>query len=40
MFYNDELEDVANLFGDGKVPFDQVQLGHIEAVEENIEQNS
>jgi len=36
MFYNDELEDIANLFGDGKVPFDQVQLGHIEAVEENI----
>ena len=36
MFYNDELEDVAKLFGEGKVPFDQVQLGHIEAVEENI----
>ena len=37
MFYNDELEDVANLFGDGKVPFEKVELGHIEAVEENIE---
>ncbi len=36
-FYNDELEDVANLFGDGKVPFERVELGHIEAVEENIE---
>ena len=35
-FYNDELEDVAKLYGDGEIPFDQVQLGHIEAVEENI----
>ena len=35
-FYNDELEDIAKLYGDGEIPFDQVQLGHIEAVEENI----
>ena len=37
MFYNDELEDVARLFGEGEVPFEKVELGHIEAVEENIE---
>mgnify|MGYP003113526991 CR=1 FL=1 len=36
-FYNDELEDVAKLFGEGEVPFEKVELGHIEAVEENIE---
>ena len=36
MFYNDELEDVAKLFGEGEIPFEKVELGHIEAVEENI----
>ncbi len=36
-FYNDELEDVAKLFGEGEIPFEKVELGHIEAVEENIE---
>ena len=35
-FYNEELADVSTMFGDGELPFDAVQIGHFEAVEENI----
>ena len=35
-FYNEELADVSKMFGDGELPFDAVQIGHFEAIEENI----